>query len=222
MTEPHPHAGPPLEVFIPDDVMAEIRNAPPEVADQLAAAIAELRQLGPENVPGSRELFPHPVDHTYGTPDVYVPATRSIGYLRGAVADISPPTVANFDAELTQDTAPRDDRDRVAGLRSFVRRWVEYIALQGTHSRARYIERAADVDDFTNRFAEMMAEVSKECFPDAHDGLSDPGDLSIRVGADGDRAYALCPITMIRVVHDTPEEAVKALHGALSEMVTGY
>jgi hypothetical protein len=214
-TQPTPDG--PYEVVIPDSVMNQIKDAPPGVLDDLAETIAQMRALGPEAVGRARPLTPHPVDHSPGRAPVYVPTTRSVSYLRNAVADISPPTVETFDDELRQDTHHDSPDDRIKGLREFVLRWVEYIAIHGDHDRARELEDADTPEDFARRFGLLMDDTHQHYFPDARGA-----DLSIRCYSDGRQWVAVCPVTMLRYFRPTEQQARAALRAGLLEMVTGY
>lgn len=213
--EPTPADGP-YEVVISDETMRQLADAPPEVTDQLAAVIARAREYGPDNVGELRPLNPHPVDHSPGRPQVYVPAVRSVSYLRGAVADISPLTVEDFDRELRQDTTADTPDAQINGLRAFLVRWTEYVALQGDHDRMRRIEAAQDSEEFGTLLSEALADAHRRYFPDAHGG-----DFSVRIAQEGDRYTAVCPVTLLRRTRATPEDATQALRAALLGLLTG-
>ncbi|MEV6399959.1 hypothetical protein AB0M39_35095 [Streptomyces sp. NPDC051907] len=202
------------EVVIPDHVMAQVKDLPPEAYDELAAAIAQIKE-DPDSV--GRPIVPFPVDHSEGREPVYVPAARSVSYLRGAVADISPPTVAVFDQELAEDVTGDSPDVKTRALRSFLLRWIEYIALTGDPATGRYLDEADTPDEYASRFAETMERIHREHFPDA-DGHS----FAVRVNRDGSQWRAVCPVTMIRVDRPTEAEAELALSMALLELVTGY
>ncbi|MFC4328333.1 hypothetical protein ACFPC0_10895 [Streptomyces andamanensis] len=213
----------PLEVRITDTVMQQLQNLPPQATDELAAAVAQMIADPSRTTANSRALYPVPVDHSPGREDVYVPATRSVSYLRNAVADISPATVAHFDDELRDATAYDPDRGvdgQVRGLRGFVLRWIDYIAIQGNHATARHIEQAADVDEMAERFSAAMAAAHRRYFPDAGD--QDGHELSVQVREKPSGGHtAVCPITQLRAEADTPDKAAARLHALLMEWITG-
>lgn len=205
---------PQYTVVIPDQVMTQINTLPPEAVDELAAAIARIK-ADPEAAEGSRALVPYPPD-----PDrapVAVPATRSISYLRNAVGDISPPTVAVFDTELREDVTGTSPDIKVRALRQFLCRWIEYIALLGDPANERRLDQADTPDTYADVFTATMEHIHREQFPDAT-----PGSLAVRITPHGTRWRAVCPITMIRTTRDTEDEATLALKLALLELVTGY
>lgn len=171
-----------------------------------------------EPLPSSRPPVPHPVDHTPGREDTYVPATRSTSYLRNAVAEISPETVAHFDKELREDTAPGEPGERLRALRGFLLRWIEYIAIHGDHTTGRHIDAADTPEEHAHRYSQARARVRREHFPDAAD---DPDSLRVRTYPHNGRWRAVCPITMIRCDRDTEEAAQNAMHAALSRLLSG-
>lgn len=211
----------PYQVVIPDHVMEHLKTLPPEAVDDFAKTIALIRE-GPEAMleqegASVRPVLPHPVDYDRFTGRVYVPATRSISYLRGSVADISPPTVAVFDQELAEDVHGGTTEIRLQALRSFLLRWIEYIAVFGDPDTGRALAQAPDPETYGAVFSQAMNRVLREEFPDTADDT-----LAIRTFTDGERWHALCPITMIRVFRKTQEEAELALRMALLELITGY
>lgn len=222
MTEPK--TDPPYDIVISDAAMQSIRELPPEAVDELADAFAKIRT---DPMAGTRAVLPHPVDHAEDREDTPVPATRSVSYLRNAVAEISPPTVAAFDEELREDAQGDTPEDRLRGLRRFLMRWIEYIAVQGDHATGRALadaEQAAiadpenDVEPFAELFGEVMERVHREHFPDAADN---PTSLAIRVAPHGSQWKAVCPITMIRVIRDNEEAARTGLEAALHRLLSG-
>lgn len=210
-TETGAPAGP-YEIILSDAAMESVREMPPEAVDELAEVLGQLRR-DPSSVK-SRALVPFPVDHGEDRENTPVPATRSVSYLRNAVAEISPPTVAVFDEELREDTAPTDPEDKLHGLRRFLHRWIEYIAVQGDHPTARYLEAAQGDEETIARYREVVERVRREQYPDARDGI-----LKLRVECDGNQWMAVCPITMLRVfkhVGADSEAARRAAHDALT------
>lgn len=222
MTEPTASPAAPYQVVISDEVMERIKVLPPGAIDSIARAIGEL-QHDPDHA-SSIPFTPIPVDHSEGRPTTWVPATRAPGYLRDAVAEISPKTVAHFDAELQEMTRFTGENGRdgqIRGLRMFVMRWVEYIALQGDHVRARHIKAAADPEEFAERFSEAMRATHRAYFPDA--GRQPGTELAIQTQKiPGRNGYlAVCPVTQLRAEGDTEEKAQAKLRGLLLEWITG-
>lgn len=213
MTEPQTPATP-YEVVIPDHLMERISNLAPEEFDSLAATIAQLRE-DPTQAANARPVIPHPL--APGRPAVYVPATRSVSYLRNAVADISPPTVADFDTELREDVTGDDSYARIRSMRAFILRWIEYIALAGDPDVERELSQATDGSDYAARFNDVMTRLRRREFPDARGG-----DLAVFTEPWRDGYRAVCPITMIRTTGPTADHAHDAMRGALTELITGY
>lgn len=217
MTEPNK----PYDVVISDRTWANMQELPPEAIDELAEVIAAIRE-DPENAPGSVRVIPVPVDHSEDRERVYVPATRSISYLRNAVADISPATVAYFDKEMAEATRYTEERGvngQVGGLRAFVLRWVEYIAVQGDHATARHIEASDTVEEAADRYGQAMAAVHREYFPDAGDDQGQ--ELSVQLRSVGRAWTATCPITQLRAEGPTEQAASGKLRALLMEWITG-
>lgn len=204
------------EVVIPDYVMAQLDHLPPEAVDDLAAAIARIRE-NPGNTPGARPMTPFPIEYDTFSERVYVPATRSVSYLRNAVGDISPRTVAAYDTELREDVTGETPEARIHALRCFLLRWIEYISVFGDPDTGRHLAQADTAQEYGLRFAKAMERVVREEFPDAAEG-----GLAVRVSTDGRRWTAVCPITMIRVSRPTEHEAGLALRSALMELISGY
>jgi hypothetical protein len=221
MIEPSTPRDAPIEVVISDEVMNQIQHMPPDAVDGLAAAISELRQ-NPTG-PGTLPLVPVPVDHSPGRPRTYVPATRSASYLRNAVAEISPETVAHFDNELqemTRFTPERGKDGQVVGLRMFTTRWVEYIAVQGDHDTARHINDSENGEELAERFGQAMRRVHTEYFPDA--GTEPGAELGVQTLPQPGRGFvAVCPVTQLRAQAPTEGEAQARLRGMLLEWITG-
>lgn len=222
MTEPTTPSHAPYEVVIDDHVMQQIRAMPDHAIDGLAEAISRLRhdaEAGPDWQP----LVPVPVDHTQGRPRTWVPATRSAGYLRDAVAEISPDTVAYFDAEYQQMTRHTTEHGRdgqVRGLRMFTGRWVDYIAIQGDHDTVRHINASENGEEMAARFSAAMRRAHQEYYPDA--GTEPGGELGVQTQARPGGGYsAVCPVTQLRAPGATPEEAQRRLRGLLLEWITG-
>lgn len=218
MTDPNKQ---PYDVVISDQAWGHMRDLPPEALDELAQALAALRE-DPENAPGSIRVIPAPVDHSEGREDTYVPATRSISYLRNAVADISPPTVRHFDEELAEATRHTEERGvngQIHGLRVFVLRWVEYIAIQGNHALARHIDQADTIEETAARYTDAMATVHREYFPDAGDEAGQ--ELSVQLRRVGRGWTATCPITQLRAEGPTEQAASGKLRALLMEWITG-
>lgn len=222
MTEPTTNPDPPYDVVISETAMTQIKEMPPEAIDGLAAAIARLRE--DPTGPGSLPLVPIPVDHSEGREQIFVPLTRSTGYLRDAVAEISPETVTHFDAEFQEMTRYTEEHGRagqIRGLRMFILRWVEYIALQGDHDTARHINSSTSAEELAERFGEAMRQVHAVYFPDA--GHEPGSELSVqtreRLGRGG--YVAVCPVTQLRAEGATEDQAQERLRAALLEWITG-
>jgi hypothetical protein len=223
MTEPPTASEAPYEVVISDEAMEQIKGLPPQVFDELADAIGRLRDNPGAAVAESFAVVPVSVDHSEGREQTYVPLTRSVGCLRDAVAEISPETVSHFDAELQQMTRLTETgRDgQIRRFRMFILRWVEYIAIQGDHATARYINSSSSADELAERFSEAMRRVHATYFPDAG---HEPGrELMVqtreRLGAGG--YVAVCPVTQLRAEGATEAEAQERLRGQLLEWFTG-
>lgn len=224
MTEPTspqpPHEGP-FDVVISDEVMRQIEQLPEGAIDGLAAAIGQLRE--DPTGPCAHPLVPIPVDHAPGRPRTYVPATRSVSYLRAAVGEISPETVAHFDAELQQMTRPGEDgRDgQIRSFRMFIMRWVEYIAIQGDHDLARHINDSANGEELADRFGQAMRRAHSALFPDA--GHEPGSELGVQTYArPGRNDYVtVCPVTQLRAEAPTQEQSQAMLRGLLLEWITG-
>ena len=222
MTTPPTDPEVPVQVTIGPEVMRHLNTLPGSALDAVAAAVAELRQ-DPEG-PGPVPLVPVPVDHTPGRARTYVPATRAPSYLRAAVEEISPETVSHFDTELQEATRLTEERGRdgqIQGLRAFTVRWVEYIAIQGDHAKARHLNDSSSGEELAGRFGQAMAQAHREWFPDA--GYEPGQELSVqtreRLGRGG--YAAVCPVTMLRAEGATEEEAQGRLRGQLLEWITG-
>lgn len=215
-----PATSTPYDVVISDQAMDQIRELPPDAVDELAATIGQLRR-NPAQA-DARPLTPIPVDHSEGREPVYVPATRSVGYLRNAVAEISPETVSYFDDELQDMTRLTEDgRDgQIHRFRMFVMRWVEYIALHGDHATARHIQSSRSGEELAARFQEAMRRVHARHFPDAG---NEPGrELGVQTRPNPRGGYtAVCPVTQLRADGATEAQAQQRLRGLLLEWITG-
>jgi hypothetical protein len=220
MTEPSPVPDAPYEVVISDRAMEQIRGLPPEAVDDLAETIGRLR-VDPNGV-DSFPLVPVPVDHSEGREHTWVPSTRSVGYLRNAVAEISPATVSHFDDELQRMTRLTDDgRDgQIRRLRVFIMRWVEYIAIQGDHATARHIDTSTTGEELAERFQAAMRRVHEQYFPDA--GTVPGQELMVQTRARAGGGYtAVCPVTQLRAEGPTEAHAQDRLRALLLEWITG-
>jgi hypothetical protein len=224
MTEPSTSedtsADTPYQVVISDQAMEQIKGLPPEAVDELAATIGQLRQ-NPAGV-DSFPLVPVPVDHSEDREQTYVPPTRSVGYLRNAVADISPETVSHFDDELQQMTRlDEDGRDgQIRRFRIFVMRWVEYIALQGDHATARHVNSSTSGEELAERYQAAMRRIHETYFPDA--GREPGRELMVQtLTRTGGGWTAICPVTQLRADGPTEGQAQDRLRGLLLEWITG-
>lgn len=219
---PTPRPDAPLQVSISEPVIQALKGMPPEATDALAAAVREIID-NPDTISNAQAMYPVPVDHSPGRENVYVPATRSVSYLRNAVADISPETVRYFDDELRAATAydPEQGADgQIRGLRVFVLRWIDYIAIQGDHDTARHIEAAQTHDELAERYAKAMREAHMRYYPDAGDQFGNELSVQTRPRPGGGHT-AICPVTQLRADGSTPEEAQNRLRAMLLEWVTG-
>lgn len=217
MTEP---TGP-TDVVISDHAWAQLKDMPPEAVDGLAEVIATIREHG-INGPGVVAVTPVPVDHSEGRERTYVPATRSISYLRNAVSEISPETVKHFDEELSAATRYTEDggvNGQIHGLRAFVLRWVDYIAIEGDHATARHIDAAPNREEAGERYAEAMRAAHRENYPDA--GGAAGQELSVQLRPVGRAWTATCPITMLTATGPTEQAASGKLRALLMEWITG-
>jgi len=217
MTQPNQ----PYEVVITDPAWEQIKELPPAAMDELALAVAALRE-NPDTAPGALPIAPVPVDHSEGREDTYVPATRSISYLRNAVAEISPGTVKHFDEELADATRYTDQggvNGQIHGLRAFVLRWIDYIAIHGDHATARHIDAAPTAAEAAERYAEAMRAAHRAYFPDAGDAHGQ--ELSVQLRSTGGTWTATCPITQLQATGPTEEAASGKLRALLMEWITG-
>lgn len=204
----------PWEFVIPEAVMEQIREMPPEMVDRVAEAISELRA----NPAMARPLVPHAVDYRDPARRAALPSPRTRLRLRAAVAQISPETVENFDTEWAQDTAGSGD-ERMGAARAFMARWLLYVAVQGDATRARawaQAERQANPEDTCRVFSELMAQGNVVAFPMA----GDDGDLAASAEEVGAGQWlAVDPVTEMTGTGSTEREAVAALRGALEDLL---
>ncbi len=151
--------------------------------------------------------------------EVPVPATRSVSYLRGSLADLHPHQVAVFDEELRKVSAAPFPTN-IDNLRRFLFKWTVYIALFGTPAHAAF---ALQLDprhpETAHQLTTVLRLINRNHFPDARPDFS---NISIRTRTTPTGYEAVCPITMLRRTASTESAARALLDAALAELLHGY